>query len=290
MDAATAGLIAQVGGGLLAGMGADSAGSDMGAAALRAADMARFDPYGVTTGNAKAIFDTDAKTATYELTPEMQARRDRMYGLSDEQLAAINLDTSQNALDYYNQQQGLMSGGRTAEDIALRQSQLAGGRIGLGLSGAAVGAGAGTGYVNPEQYQRDLARAQADAQLSALADERARSILDQDIARGQGFFNFGQGIEQLGIDTMNLGADYGKASAQAGANAGQLLLGGQKNTADYNLAGDLNRAGMFQQFGTGLINNSSQGGGNMPFNLTFDGGSNSYGDTGSIWGNPIYSP
>ena len=288
MDPATIGAIAQVGGGLLGGFGAKSAGGDMSAAALRAAEMAKFDPYGVTTGNAKAIFDTKNKTATYELTPEMQARRDQLYGLSDEQLASINLDTTQNAQDYYNQQQGLMAGGRGAEDIALRQQQLNSGRIGLGLSGAAMGAGAGTGYVNPEQYKRDLARAQADAQLSAVADERARSILDQDIARGQGLFNFGQGIEQLGIDTMDIGANYGKASAQAGANAGKLLLAGQQSASNYNLAGDLTYGGMLQGFGQGMQGNNQSG--MTPFNLTFDGGSNSYGDSGSIWGNPVFSP
>ena len=145
-----------------------------------------------------------------------------------------------------------MSGGRTAEDIALRQSQLAGGRIGLGLSGAAVGAGAGTGYVNPEQYQRDLARAQADAQLSALSDERARSILDQDIARATGLFSVGTGVEQLGYNTMDTGANYGKASATAGSNAGNLLYEGASSGAQYDLAGDLNRAQMLQGLGEGI--------------------------------------
>jgi len=288
MDPMTMAAIAQVGGGLLGGFGAKSGGGDISAAAARAAEMARFDPYGVTTGNARAIFDTKNKTATYELTPEMQARRDQLYGLSDEQLAGINLDTTQNAQDYYNQQQGLMAGGRGAEDIALRQQQLNRGRIGLGLSGAAMGAGAGTGYVNPEQYQRDLARAQEDAQLSALSSDRARAILDQDIARGQGLFNFGQGIEQLGINTMDIGANYGKASAQAGANAGNLLLGGQRAASEYNLAGDVNFGRMLQGFGQGVQGNNQSG--MTPFNLTFDGGSNSYGDTGSIWGNPVYSP
>ena len=252
MDPMTMAAIAQVGGGLLGGFGAKSGGGDISAAAARAAEMAKFDPYGVTTGNARAIFDTKNKTATYELTPEMQARRDQLYGLSDEQLAGINLDTTQNAQDYYNQQQGLMAGGRAQEDIGLRQAQLAGGRIGLGLSGAALGAGAGTGYVNPEQYQRDLARANVDSQTAARADLIARQQLDEDIARATGLFSVGTGVEQLGYNTMDTGANYGKVSAAAGANAGDLLYQGASSGAKYDLAGDLNRAQMLQGVGEGI--------------------------------------
>ena len=161
----------------------------------------------------------------------------------------INLDPQQAAQDYLNQQQGLLAGGRTAEDIALRQQQLNSGRIGLGLSGAAQGAGAGTGYVNPEQYQRDLARAQVDAQLAANADAIARQQLDQDIARATGLFNTGAGVEQLGQSALTLGADIGNKQAAAGANAGNMLLKGGLEAAQSNLAGGLGQAQMVQNLG-----------------------------------------
>jgi hypothetical protein len=150
-------------GGMMGGDAAGDAASATRAAAERAAAMAQFKPYAITSGFGTSAFDTDNQTATYTLDPRLAEYRDQLYGLSDEQLAAINLDTTQVAQDYYNQQQGLMAGGRAQEDIGLRQAQLAGGRIGLGLSGAALGAGAGTGYVNPEQYRLDLARANADS-------------------------------------------------------------------------------------------------------------------------------
>ena len=219
-----------------------------------AADAAKFRPYSITSGFGSSSFDTDKNTATYDLDPRLAAYRDQLYGLSEEGMGGINLDTQQNAQDYYNQQQGLLAGGRGAEDIALRQQQLNSGRIGLGLSGEAMGAGAGTGYVNPEQYQRDLARAQVDASMAANADQIARQQLDQDIARSTGLFNTGAGVEQLGQSTLTMGADIGNKAAVAGAQQGNALLSGGMGAAQANLAGGLSQANMYQNIGKSLGN------------------------------------
>ena len=219
-----------------------------------AADAAKFRPYSITSGFGSSSFDTDKNTATYDLDPQLAAYRDQLYGLSQQGMGGINLDTQQNAQDYYNQQQGLLSGGRGAEDIALRQQQLNSGRIGLGLSGEAMGAGAGTGYVNPEQYQRDLARAQVDASMAANADQIARQQLDQDIARSTGLFNTGAGVEQLGQSTLTMGADIGNKAAVAGAAQGRSLLEGGMAAAQSNLAGGLSQANMYQNIGKSLGN------------------------------------
>jgi hypothetical protein len=219
------------------------------AAGREAAELAKFKPYSITSGFGSSTFDTDKNTATYDLDPRLAAYRDQLYGLNEQGMAGINLDTQQNAQDYYNSQQGLLAGGRGAEDIALRQQQLNSGRIGLGVSGAAMGAGAGTGYVNPEQYQRDLARGQVDASMAANADQIARQQLDQDIARSTGLFNTGAGVEQLGQSTLTMGADIGNKQAAAGANAGRSLLDGGMAAAQSNLAGGLNKANMYQTAG-----------------------------------------
>ena len=263
-------------------MASDSA-SDAAAAQLEsarlAAEQAKFKPYAITSGFGKSFFDEEAQTAGYDLDPRLAAYRDQLYGLSEQGMAGINLDTQQAAQDYFNQQQGLLSGGRTAEDIALRQQQLNSGRIGLGLSGAAMGAGAGTGYVNPEQYQRDLARAQIDAQLAANADQLAREQLDQDIARATGLFNTGAGVEKLGQSALTLGADIGNKASVAGANAGNMLLKGGMEAAQSNLAGGLNQARLVQNLG-------QQFGGMFSNQPTAS--PTSYGDFGSsLWSNNI---
>ena len=228
-----------------------AAGAQMESARL-AADAAKFRPYSITSGFGSSFFDTDKQTAGYDLDPRLAAYRDQLYGLSEQGMAGINLDTQQAAQDFVDRQLGLLSGSRTAEDIALSQNQLASGRIGLGLSGAAMGAGAGTGYVNPEQYQRDLARAQVDAQLAADADKTVRQQLDQDIARATGLFNTGAGVEELGMKNLTIGADIGNKAAVAGANAGNSLLQGGLAAAQSNLAGGLAQANMYQNLGKSL--------------------------------------
>jgi hypothetical protein len=252
----TWGAVATVGGSLIGGMMAkDAAGTAAGGqveAARIAADAAKFRPYSITSGFGKSAFDTDKNTATYDLDPQLAAYRDQLYGLSQQGMGGINLDTQQNAQNYYNQQQGLLAGGRGAEDIALRQQQLNSGRIGLGVSGAAMGAGAGTGYVNPEQYQRDLARGQVDASMAANADQIARQQLDQDIARSTGLFNTGAGVEKLGMENLTIGADIGNKAAVAGAAQGRSLLEGGMAAAQSNLAGGLNQANMYQNLGQSI--------------------------------------
>ena len=244
-----------------------------------AAESAKFRPYSITSGFGSSFFDTDKQTAGYDLDPRLAAYRDQLYGLSEQGMAGINLDTQQAAQDYINQQQGLLAGGRTAEDIALRQNQLASGRIGLGLSGATQGAGAGTGYVNPEQYQRDLARAQADAQMAANADAVARQQLDQDIARATGLFNTGAGVEELGMKNLTIGADIGNKASVAGANAGNALLQGGLAAAQSNLAGGLAQANLYQNLGKSFS-------GMFPNQPTSS--PTSYGDFGSsLWSNNI---
>ena len=229
-------------------------------AAEIAAEAAKFKPYAITSGFGKSAFDTENNTATYDLDPRLAAYRDQLYGLSQQGMGGINLDTQQNAQNYYNQQQGLLAGGRGAEDIALRQQQLNSGRIGLGLSGEAMGAGAGTGYVNPEQYQRDLARGQVDASMAANADQIARQQLDQDIARSTGLFNQGAGVEKLGMENLTIGADIGNKAAVAGAAQGRSLLEGGMGAAQSNLAGGLNKANMYQNIGNtmgGMFSNNN---------------------------------
>ena len=135
-------------GGLFGASSARSAAKESAAAQLEAAriaaDAAKFRPYSIKSGFGSSSFNTDDQTASYELDPTMKAFRDQLYGLSNQQMGQVNLDPTQAAQNYYNQQQGLMAGGRQAEDMALRQQQLQSGRIGLGLSGASQGAGAGT--------------------------------------------------------------------------------------------------------------------------------------------------
>jgi hypothetical protein len=255
-DPVTAMAGATIGSSIIGGSAAKRAASTAANAQLEsarmAAEAAKFRPYAITSGFGKSMFDTENDTASYELDPQLAAYRDQLYGLSQQGMGNINLDTTQAAQNYYNQQQDLMAGGRGAEDIALRQQQLQGGRIGLGLSGASQGAGAGTGFVNPEQYQMQLARAQTDQQLAANSDQMARGQLDSDITRATGLFNTGAGVEQLGQSTLTMGADIGNKQAAGQNTQASALLQGGMGAAQANLAGGLGQAQMYGQLGKSL--------------------------------------
>jgi len=206
-------------------------------AAKIASDAAAFKPYAISTGFGSSYFDPSKMQAGYELDPLLAAFRNKMYGTGAEFLGQVETDPQAAAQQYYNQQQALMAGGRGAEDIALRQQQLQQGRIGLGLSGAAMGAGAGTGYVNPQQYQQQLARAQADQQLAAQSTQMAQADIDRAISRGTGMLQTGLGIEEYGLRPLTIGADIGSKQAVSGGNQAQALLAGGQGAAQANLAG-----------------------------------------------------
>ena len=212
------------------------------AAASQAAAAAEFKPYAISTGFGSSYFDPETKRAGYELDPLLSAFRNQMYGQASQALGQIPSSPEAAAQQYYNQQQALMAGSRGAEDIALRQQQLQQGRIGLGLSGASQGAGAGTGYVNPQQYQQQLARAQADQQLAAQSYLQGQSDIDRAITRGTGLLQTGLGIEEYGLRPLTIGADIGSKQAVSGGNQAQALLGGGTAAAQANLAGNI--AGM----------------------------------------------
>jgi len=218
-----------------------------------AAEAAKFKPYSISTGFGSSFFDENKQEAGYTLDPTLQAFRNSMYGGAGEFLGGINTDPQAAAQNYYNQQQGIMAGGRGAEDIALRQQQLQSGRIGLGLSGASQGAGVGTGYVNPEQYQQQLARSQADQQLAASSSQMAQADIDRLLARGTGMLQTGLGIEEYGLKPLQIGADIGNKAATAGANQGSALVAGGTAAANANLAAGLSSAGMFGSLSNSLM-------------------------------------
>jgi hypothetical protein len=202
-----------------------------------AAEAARFRPYSITTGFGSSSFDTAKDTGTYTLDPRLAAFRDQYYGGAQDVLnQQQGFDPLEMARQVYGEQQGLMQPGRQAEDVALRQAMLSSGRIGLGVSGGAAGAGA-DGMLNPEQFSLDRARALADAQLAANSRDYGQQYLDTLISRGQGLLTYGTGLESLGMGSMTAGLEAGAKSAQSQANQAQALLSSGNAAAQSRLSG-----------------------------------------------------
>ena len=223
----------------------DAAAANL-AAGQQAAAAAEFKPYSITTGFGTSYFDKDKQQAGYEIDPALKAFQDTYYQGAGQFLGQVTADPMEAARRYQQQQMGLLTDPRLAEDQALRLQQLQSGRIGLGLSGISQGAGAGTGLVNPEQYQRDLARARIDAEIAASSIGMGQSDIDRAISRGTGLFQTGAGIEELAMKPLTLGADIGSKQAVAGAQQGANLLAGGQAAAQANLASGVGTAGMFK--------------------------------------------
>ena len=236
-------------GGMMAGDAASKSAEAQLESARIAAEAAKFKPYSITSGFGKSFFDTDNQTAGYDIDPRLAAFRDTLYGQAEKTMAQLgSTDPQLEAQKYVDQQMGLLAPTRQAEDMALRQKMLGGGRIGLGLSSGYMG-GDGQGLINPDQYGLSLARERANAEIGAAGTQYGQNIYDKLISRGTGLFTSGAGVEQLGMTPLTMGADLGKAGVAAGSAQAQALLTGGMGAANANLAGGLSQANMVQSAG-----------------------------------------
>ena len=239
-------IVGNIGAALIARNAAQDAAAAQTEAGRQAAAAAEFKPYSITTGFGTSYFDKDKQQAGYEIDPALKAFQDTYFKGAGEFLGNVTADPMEAARRYQEQQMGLLSPYRAAEDAALGAQQLQSGRIGLGLSGLSQGAGVGTGYVNPEQYQRDLARERVNAEIAASSYGLGQADIDRDISRGTGLFTTATGIEELAMKPLTLGADIGNKAAVAGAQQGANLLSAGNAAAQTNLASGIGTAGLFR--------------------------------------------
>ena len=184
-------------------------------------EMSQFKPYAIRSGVGNTFFDQATGQAGVNLSPEMQAYQQGLLGQAGQAAGSIAATPEQAAAQYMQQQQGLLQPQRQAEDIALRQNQLSRGRIGLGISSEAAGAGAG-GMVNPEQFSQDRARALADAQIAANATQAGQQQAANQLALTQGLFGAGMAPETYGMENLKTGFGFGQTQAGIGLNQANL--------------------------------------------------------------------
>lgn len=196
------------------------------------ATAAGFTPYSIKSGIATSSVDPRSQTATYTLTPEMQAFRDKYYAgatnalPTPEELAygqqvsdygqslfgqAANLDTAQMTADYYNQQQALLNPSREQAASQLKDRMFSQGTLGAGI-------GMGGGYVNPQQFAAQQAIEQQNAQLALGAEDRARAIQGEQFQRAGALYGLGQSYQSDPYTTANTIMGYGTGIENLGAN------------------------------------------------------------------------
>jgi hypothetical protein len=226
--------------------------------------QAAFKPYALTTPGGSSYFDTKTGTGGIKLSPDLQSMWDSYIGgaqgalPAEEQMQAAgtvsdygmglwdraaNLDTQGITKDYLGKQMALLEPGRAQESSRLNDLMFSGGTLGQGV-------GMGGGYVNPQQYALAMAREQQNAGLATAAEDRTRTMQNEDLQRALGFYGMGQELkyqpykqsadilgygtelQNLAMPALQYGIQSGQASASAGANIAQL----QQKARDSNMS------------------------------------------------------
>ena len=189
-------------------------------AARQAAEAAKFRPVGVTTGFGASQFQFSPEgylsSAGYQLSPELQAQRQRLMGLAGmgltqaEQAPAAYAPLGQAAQGLFNlgqqylaqspeqvaqrymqQQQALLAPGREQQLANLQNQMFQTGRGGLAVGGTSgAGGSVALGATNPELQAYYNALAQQDAALAAQAQQAGQ----QQLAFGTGLFGTGANL------------------------------------------------------------------------------------------------
>jgi len=271
MGGVVGGIVGTIGGLISGGKAADAAKGQaeaLRAAGLRSSQMAQFRPVGLTTGFGTSRFTVNdlgqVTEAGYELTPELQAIRNRLLtgaGQYDptqiQQLLLPQLSTGvsslfnlgqgylaespeQAAQRFVSQQQALLAPSREAQLSGVRSRLFARGRGGLGVQ-----TGTGSAPASPELQAYYNALAQQDLQLAAAGQqagmEQARfgtglltsatelgrqvpAIQSQSFLPLETQLGLARTVESLGQQPFLLSQDLASAQAGAGARAGQLYM------------------------------------------------------------------
>ena len=262
IEAALIGGGASLLGGIMSGNAAEDAAQTSANAQLQAAQMAaeaqKFRPVGVTSRFGTSQFTMSPEGyvtgAGYNVAPDIAALRDRLlsqaggqgvqtaeqaqaaqqqlFGLGQQYLAQSPQEAAQ---QWMASQQALLRPGRERAQAGLTQNLFNTGRGGL-----AVAQGGAMGAANPEQQALLNVQALQDLELATRAQEQGRAQTTfgaglfgtgLDLASG-GYnplktqFGLAQSLEQAGQAPLDIGAQLGGRSAQAGANVGQTLFRG----------------------------------------------------------------
>ena len=277
MGGVVSGIVGTVGGLISGSKAADAAKGQaeaLRAAGLRSSQMAQFRPVGLTTGFGTSRFTVNdlgqVTEAGYELTPELQAIRNRLltgagqYDPTQVQQLLSPLPAGVSSLfnlgqgylaespevaaqRFVSQQQALLAPSREAQLSNVRSRLFARGRGGLGVQ-----TGTGSAPTSPELQAYYNALAQQDLELAARGQqagmEQARfgtglltsatelgrqipAIQAQSFLPLETQLGLARTVESLGQQPFLLSQQLAEAQSGAGARAGQLYMQPQEAAA-----------------------------------------------------------
>jgi hypothetical protein len=256
-------------GGSMASSSADKAARTTANAQIKAAQIAaeeqRFKPVGITSrfGTSQFQFGPEGRLsgAGYEASPEILALQDRVSALYGDSLGLAEM-APETARGLFNLGTGYLSETPEAarqrifnqlqavrEPAQMREEQrLGAGVFGRGRAGLNI-----AGMGQPELFALAQAREEQRASDALAAEQQAQQQINfgtgllgtsyqlpvQALAPFQTQFGLQQLLEQTAQQPLDIGAQLGGRSAQAGANVGNTLLAGGQAAANLRLQGSL---------------------------------------------------
>jgi hypothetical protein len=179
------------------------------------ADMAKFQPFTVTTGLGGAT--TDA-TGGYSLqmSPEQQALQNQLLGQSQTLFGQVGVDPSTAQADLYEQIRATQRPEEQRQALALEERMLSQGR--MGLSSSAYGGS------SPELLALQTAREEAKNRASLSARQQAMAEQQQALQLGTGMMTQGYVPQQQALAALGYGVDLAKLPL-TGQTAGAEMFG-----------------------------------------------------------------
>ena len=179
------------------------------------ADIAKFQPFTVTTGLGGAT--TDA-TGGYSLqmSPEQQALQNQLLGQSQALFGQVGVDPSTAQADLYEQIRATQRPEEQRQRLALEERMLSQGR--MGLSSSAYGGS------SPELLAQETARQEAMARANLSARQQAMAEQQQALQLGTGMMTQGYVPQQQALGALGYGVDLAKLPL-TGQTAGAEMFG-----------------------------------------------------------------
>lgn len=267
-------------------------------------------PTTITTGFGKSRYNPETGNIKLTLSDQLAQFRDLFYNSAmgfkpneaDNKFAqsvtdygrglfsrASNLDVGKMSSDYYNQQQSVLAPNRALEEARLGDTLFKTGRTGFGTGYQ------GGGYINPEQFSLLKAREQQNAEMLLGAEDRARSIQNQDFSNALNYINTGNALEMTPYQQMAQVLGYG--TGVEGLGTGMIDSLGQFSNLQqsWQTALQQNQAqqaaakssgGLLGGIGSGLLSGAASA-----FTGGFTGGLSSLGSSAfsSLFSSPVTS-
>lgn len=181
----------------------------------------RFNPYTVRTGAGQTSYTKDNGFGVMLSDPYQRLLETSQAGAQGlfEQVASF--DPNQRASDIIAERAALLEPLFAQQRAKQTGSSFATGRLGMRLAGESLGAGEGSGMINPDFYGLNVAQSGALANLVPSAMSQAYGEYGQLLNMGQGLFGTAMGLTGLEKDLLMTGVGL------EGTRAGQNLAAGQ---------------------------------------------------------------